>query len=325
MSRDDPWASLRPDPELTLGRRIEGDHPLGIYWVISTDRQPGLLVRGIEPTRVPSALPHPKGIALRMEDGPERQPQLALFLLTADDQDVFLSLCRDVIASTAVEDDASAATAGLFQRLAHWQSLLGQGRPAELGPEQVRGLLGELWVLDQLRQRVGMSAALAAWVAPDDHPQDFALPDRIIEVKTRLAGSRQRVSISSLEQLEASHLPLDLLVIELVPDNGPEGRSLNAVTSALLAHASRDSTEVEEAARAALLRRGFAASPRYDGPRYVVTGSRVFAVREGFPRLLRTMVDARIVSATYVIDLGDLSSFEDAQRSWLPRAEAGRE
>ncbi|MCD9030867.1 PD-(D/E)XK motif protein [Luteimonas sp. Y-2-2-4F] len=323
MKAEDPWLSLRPDPALMLGRRIETEHALGIYWVLSAEGQPGMLIRDIDLARSPRTMPHPKGIALRLDRSPEGRPQLVLILLTAEDRDVFHALCRDVISSTAEQCEVGAATAGVFRRLAHWQSLLGQERPADMGPEEVRGLIGELWALDQLRGRLGFRAALAAWVAPEGHPQDFALSKAIVEVKTRQAGSRPRVCISSLEQLEVSHLPLSLLVIELTPDSGADGRSLNAAVAGLLEHASREHTDLADDFRSALMRRGYVETPRYDERAYTVSGSRVFSVRDGFPRLLRSMVDQRIVGATYILDLADLSSFECQAGSWLPQAEAG--
>lgn len=323
MRTDDPWASLRMDLAHMLGRRIDNEHVLDIYWILSAEGQPGMLIRDIDPARSPKVMPHPKGIALRLEKSPEGQPQLLLFLLTAEDRDVFHALCRDVISCTAQHDKADEATAGIFLRLTHWQSLLGQGRPADMGPEEVRGLIGELWVLCQLRERSGFRAALAAWVAPEGHPQDFALPKSIIEVKTRQAGSRPRVSISSLEQLEVSHLPLSLLVVELTPDNGPESRSLNAAVAGLLEHASSEHADLAEDFRSALMHRGYVETTRYDERAYTVSGSRQFAVLDGFPRLLRSMVDQRVVSATYLLDLADLSAFECEADSWLPQAEAG--
>lgn len=60
--------------------------------------------------------------------------------------------------------------------------------------------------------RHGLEAALQSWVAPDDHPQDFALDHRLIEVKTRLAGSRS--STGSLSSLQRP--PLFLMVLEVV-------------------------------------------------------------------------------------------------------------
>lgn len=314
---DDPWAAIRPDPDQMLGRRVDTGHSLGIYWVVSADDAPGLLVRGIENSRVPKTLPRPRGIALKVAADGDKSSQLSLFLLTAEDRDVFLTLCLDVIAYSSGAPDPAGAATSLFLRLEQWQSLLSQGRLAELGPREIRGLMGELWLLDQLLQRIGARAALQAWVAPDQHPQDFALQSAIVEVKARLAGSRPQVSISSLEQLETSHLPLYLLVVELAPGK-TDSLSLNDMAGALCANAKAAGRDVEEQAAAALLRRGYLKSPRYDELRYAASGVRLFEVVPEFPRIIRSKTDRRIATATYCIDLTTLTDFERATTRILP-------
>jgi hypothetical protein len=310
-STEDPWTDIHPDPDRMLGRRVDGEHALGIYWVVSADHAPGLLVRGIGNASVPRVLPRPRGIALRVASEGDQVSQLSLFLLSSEDREVFLELCRDVIAYSSEAPEPAGAAASLFRRIEQWQSLLSQGRVAEFGPQEIRGLMGELWLLDQFRQRIGMRAALSAWVAPDEHPQDFALQAFIVEVKTRLGGSRQMVSISSLEQLETSHLPLHLLVVELAPGQA-DALSLNDMATSALAHAKTAGKDVEEQAAASLLRRGYIASPRYDELRYVASGVRLFAVGEGFPKMVRSTTDQRITTATYCIDLTTLTQFEHA-------------
>lgn len=314
---NDPWRSLAPDPTHLLGRRAEGEHPLAIYWVSSSDGAPGLQIRGIDEPSVPRSFPKPRGISIQVSDeaGPEKS--LSLFLVEQEDRDVFLALCLDVIQFSAAGDQASSATAMVFRRLAHWQSLLSRGRPGELAPHEVRGLIGELWLLEQLSEQMGVQRALPSWVAPDDHPQDFALTAGIVEVKTRLAGSKPHVSISSLEQLEVGHLPLHLLVVELSPSDVEASVSLNEMAARLVLTAAECGVDTEELAQVALHRRGYAISPSYDALRYVVSGVSAFAVRDDFPRLTRSVIDRRVHQATYVLDLTTLDSFEQDPISLL--------
>lgn len=306
---EDPWATVVPAVSELLGRRIDGSHPLAIYWVVSADGAPGLLVRGIDAGSVPGSLPRPRGIALRVEKEGDQGPAMSLFLQTPDDRDVFLALCRDVIDFSGRDTQISGATARIFRRLAHWQSLLSRARPDELGQQQVRGLMGELWLLDQLLVQIGVSSALRAWVAPEDHPQDFALSSAIIEAKARLAGSRPRVSISSLEQLETGHLPLFLLVVELSPSQVGDAVSLNDMAKKLLLQAADEGVEMEEFASLSLHRRGYIASPAYDEDTYLFTGTQAFAVVDDFPRILRSQTDQRVREATYSIDLTALAPY----------------
>lgn len=305
---DDPWSGIPASNSQQLGRRIDGTHALAIFWVLSAEGAPGLLFRDIDPEVVPKQLPRPRGVAVVRPDG--AQPQVALFLLTPEHRDVFLTLCRDVLSVSGSQMDATTATLALFRRLSHWQAMLRIGSPSEMGPNEVRGLMGELWVLDALRQRVGVAGAVRAWVAPNDHPQDFSLGGGIIEVKARLAGSRPWVSISSLEQLEPGHLSLSLIVVELASSEAENALTLNSMVDALNHHAQDDASASEDELQEALLRRGYVHSARYDELRYAVSGVRAFLVGEGFPRITRSQTDRRIATATYCIDLTTLGSFE---------------
>lgn len=306
---EDPWATVGATPSELLGRRIDSSHPLAIYWVVSADGSPGLLIRDIDTGSVPGSLPKLKSIAVRIDKEGGHGPEVALFLQTPEDRDVFLALCLDVIDFSGKDAQTASATARIFRRLAHWQSLLSRARPDELDPHQVRGLMGELWLLDQLRLQGGIQGALRAWVAPEDHPQDFALSSAIVEVKARLAGSRPRAMISSLEQLETGHLPLFLLVVELTPSDAANAVSLNEMAGALMSQSADEGIEIEELASLSLHRRGYIASPAYDEHSYLFTGAQAFAVLEDFPRIVRSRTDQRIQEATYSIDLTALASY----------------
>ena len=307
---DDPWSLIALDPEQLLGRRVDGEHPLKIYWVTSSSGAPGLLFHGVDIGSIPNTFPKPRGVLIQLDERGTHGPAVSMFLQTPENRDVFLTLCRDVIAYSATASHSAEATASVFRRLAHWQSLLAKGTAEELAPHAVRGLLGELWLLEEVARRTSMNAALGAWVAPDEHPQDFALDWGIIEVKARLAGSKPHVSISSLEQLETGHLPLFLLVVELAPSQEPQGRTLNEVANAVKRQAAEEGPDVEELAESALHRRGYTAYPAYDTARYVASGARIFSVMDDFPRITRSATDRRVHQATYSIDLTTLADYE---------------
>ena len=310
MTSDNPWADIGASPGEFVGRRINDAHPLAVYWIKSNDGAPGLLVRGVHPDSVPRALPRPKGIAIQLSPAEDTKPWVRLILQNRENVDVFLALCRDVIDRSSGEANASAATTTFFQRLARWHALLSRGRPAEMGPQEIRGLIGELCLFESLAALVGPQAALASWVAPDDHPQDFALASSIVEVKTRLSGSRPHIQISSLEQLETLHLPLRLAVLELAPSDSNHSFSLNDIVARILAMFQPLGTALIEKAEVALASRGYIHKVAYDADRYVLAGSRAFNVGATFPRILRSAIDNRVRQATYVLDLTSLVEYE---------------
>lgn len=309
MMSDDPWAAIRRDASQVLGRRVDGQHPLALYWIRHSDGAPGLLIRGIERAAVPQALPRPRGMSIAL--GSIAEPaEAALYLQVPRDQEVFLQLCRDVIAYSGRGESARAATARAFRRIEHWHSLLSRRAPEEMGPQEIRGLFGELWVLLQIGRRIGMEAALQTWVAPDDHPQDFALPSSVVEVKTRLTGSRPHLRISSLEQLEDGAQPLQLVAVEVAPSEGVAGRSLNDIAREVLEAAEAVGLATGDRAAQALLHRGYLERDAYGIDRYTVPGARGFRVEEDFPRITRSGTDRLIPTASYAVDLTGLDAFE---------------
>lgn len=313
---DDPWGPIGPDPVQRIGRRIEGAHTLDVFWVRSSDGAPGLLLRGLERSAIPSVVPRPRGMAIVLGAMGE-PPEAALYLQAPRDQDVFVAFCRDVISYSAQDQTARGATSRAFRRLEHWHSLLARRAPEEMGPQEIRGVFGELWVLLQLAGRIGIDAALQSWLAPDDHPQDFAVESGIIEVKTRLAGSRPQVHISSLEQLEGGAQPLHLMAVEVSPSEGAAGQSLNQIAQQVIEVAEVEGLATADRAGRALLHRGYMEREAYSLDRYAVPGARAFRVEEDFPRITRAGTDRRIPAVNYTLDLTALSPYErDLEAVW---------
>ncbi|SFN19978.1 Putative PD-(D/E)XK family member [Dokdonella immobilis] len=232
-----------------------------------------------------------------------------MFLREHEDREVFLTLCRDVLSYSGGSTTAADATSNLFRRLAHWHSLMTRGRSSAMSAYEIRGLIGELCVLERLGVSAGFAAALSAWVAPDEHPQDFASEDRLIEVKARLSGSRQVVRISSLAQLEPAQLPLTLVIVELVASEGDGAATLNQICARLLDHARLLGPQMVDQIEAALFKRGYMQLEAYDSDAYRVAGMSAFDCRDDFPKLVRSEVDVRIPEAKYMVDLSLVGEF----------------
>lgn len=305
----DPWSELATSTIDLIGVRVSQPHPLDVYWLRAADGSPGILFRGIAPERVPYRLPKPRGLTLEVgvgHDGLEAR----MFLRTPEDRDVFRTLCQDVIAWSAAEESRALSTASLFRRLSHWHSLMTRARTTSMEPHEIRGLIGELLFLERIAECHDLDVAIRSWVAPDEHPQDFAMDVRIVEVKTRLAGSRNTVQVSSLEQLESVHLPLFLVVLELAQSDAEDAVSLNGLCDRLGALVQGRDIALEDALQCALLKRGYLRQDAYDADTYRVAGVVAFEVRDGFPRLVRADVDTRIAQAHYQLDLAQLSEYK---------------
>lgn len=303
--REDPWAKIEPAPQ-TVGLRVEGRHPLHVYWTRRHDGACGVLFKGFPAQSLPGDMPRLREVCMEWND--TDPASLALFLEDEAHKDIFHLLCRDIVEASSRAADPQRSIGTVLRRLNHWQAMLAAGRADELTEQEVRGLIGELTVLDRVSQHLGIEGAIQAWVGPDDHPQDFAMPFGLIEVKTRLAGSRHTVTISSLEQLETTDESLLLVAIECAPDD--QAPSLNALVSDLIERAAEAGGAWKDRLDLALLRRGYENSQRYELQCYRISDIRAFTVVSTFPRLTRSMTDMRVRSATYCLDLTGLSEFE---------------
>lgn len=303
--REDPWSKIEPAPQV-VGLRVEGCHPLHVYWARRQDGACGVVFKGFSAHSLPGEIPALREVCTELHGNDPAS--LALFLEDEAHKEVFHLLCRDIVDASSRATDPKRSIAAVVRRLEHWQAMLAAGRRSELTDQEARGLIGELTILDRISGYLGIEGAIHAWVAPDDHPQDFALASGLIEVKSRLSGSRQTATISSLEQLETVGQPLLLVAIECSPDD--QAQSLNGVVGSLLERADIVGRGWKDRLDLALLRRGYEYSPRYDSQRYRISGIRAFAVKSTFPRLTRSATDMRVRSATYCLDLTGLSEFE---------------
>lgn len=308
---NDPWSSLTSQQGEWVGRRALVGHPLDVFWMLHPDGSPALLVKHAPQSCIPQELPKLRGMGVVVRDEADKSASITLHLRVPEDRDVFLRLCEDVLWHSKDGNTWDDAARRLFHRLRRWQSLLGLARGDELSEEEMRGLYGELVFLrGPLSSQCGFLGALSAWVAPMRHPQDFVRGQIAFEVKARVAGSRNQVRISSLDQLEVKGSQLALVVVELLPVTEADGgQSLNDLVSSLLDEAEACGNHAIEQLQRALSDWGYVASRSYDRHKFLVGSISAYAVIEGFPRITRSACDERIIEASYIVGLQSLGSF----------------
>ncbi|MBB5271293.1 hypothetical protein HNQ70_001303 [Quisquiliibacterium transsilvanicum] len=235
---------------------------------------------------------------------------LALTRRHTGSAELFAAMASDVVG--ALDDWAStgATEAKLLRvfvgRVGAWQEFMRKGSLV-LAPEAEIGLIGELTLLRALID-AGMlpSSAVESWVGPLDGAQDFELGTGALEVKATLATVGFPARIGSLEQLDDSlRQPLFLAGVRLRQTG--TGRSLPDLVAAIR-EAVKDDAEAVRLLSERLLRVGyFDAHVDHYARRFTLAETRVFEVREGFPRLTPGRVPAGISRATYELDLDKIS------------------
>jgi hypothetical protein len=295
------WNDLRTTSGGSRQRRIDASHPLDLYADFEAPDRPGLVA--VCKTRATDT----RSLrALSIEQGVRADGRWSLRIALNEPQllPVFAALCRDIIAYTRTGIDETTLASAVIRRIDRWRSLL-ERDAAGLGESVLRGLIGELFVLEsQLLPTLAPGAAIKAWMGPQGFPQDFLLPSGTrLEIKTvgRDAGT---VLISGLGQLDAGVDPLVLMVVR-TEVTGPS--ALGAITVPLLVSRLRAQLAQEPDALvdfdAALASLGWHDHPSHDSFALRPLSLEAHDVDHQFPRLTAASVPPGVESADYSVRL----------------------
>ncbi|HVI51207.1 MAG TPA: PD-(D/E)XK motif protein [Candidatus Sulfotelmatobacter sp.] len=301
------WDDLRNIGQTKLHRRVDDHHPLDLYAEFEPPAYPGLVLF------CPARPPEPrqmKTIAIERGQRPDGLWWLRLSLQEPSLHTVFAGLSQDIIAFTRSGVSAEAAPAAILGRVERWRALL-EGDRGGLSASELRGLIGELLVLQSLLDRHPLVEAVSSWNGPLGSPQDFMLPDGLrIEVKTTQPDA-DTFRVNGLGQLDPGADPMELRMFRLA-DASLETEG--AMTAAAIIDSLRGQLESEPLALNEFNSR-LAAIRWHDHPRhreYAVrlAGVHCYRVVEGFPRIVAADVPVGIDDVSYLVELSAASDFE---------------
>lgn len=311
----DEWSRIAPAvrPDADNVRRIEADHPLDFFRGRDFEGRYLLTLTTAGSMDLPEA-PRLSGIAVVVERAPEGGVRLVLSLQDDQQFDIFRALCRHLLDATRhLPPGANADGLRLvLRRLRDWHDML-KGRRDDLLPlQRIIGLFGELVFLrDELLTRIPLLPAILSWRGPHGEEQDFAVGRWLIEIKTQLSSADQRLQISSEAQLDAPAGEL-LLCQQRIAAGEPSvggAATLNTVVAEMRARIDGEGESARDAFEDALLASDYAVRPEYDERAWVVIGRRTFEVREGFPRLVPSLLPTGIQQVRYDILVADCLPF----------------
>ncbi|WP_316897219.1 PD-(D/E)XK motif protein [Pseudodesulfovibrio indicus] len=309
-----PWKSLSASRNTNISDAIKVDGSKhDFYWARSHEGLPQLICKLPEAVPLDVTLPTFNGIEARLvEAGGECLLVMQLTDMTFEQ--LFYHLCLNLIESTRSADSAAAIVAVIAGRLKRWQKLLGKKSvPGMLTRQEQQGLMGELFFLrDKLFDWTGYRQAVECWVAPDEHPQDFALPGPTsVEVKCRQTTSPDMVKISSAWQLHQEDGDIVLAVLAL--GKGKE-ESAGHFTLASLVEDIRQTLastpDASELFEDALFGWGYIDLPEYNVTWWQPASWRAYGVDGSFPKLTVLDLKQGIVDVSYRLSLPDCSSWE---------------
>lgn len=238
--------------------------------------------------------------AVPLRGGRSGETRLVLTLLDVRYRDVFLTLSADLFRVLAQAEKEQEAVELFVSRLSRWQAFLRRHGPEALSLEARRGLFGELLVLrDILLPDLG-PVCISGWEGPRRASHDYELPRGSLEVKTTRAATPSEFEISNVLQLDDSHTQRLYLVLVLVQENESSGESLPEITSSIRGMLSGEALDQFEDR---LVDAGFLDRHLYlyQAPRYSLRSIRPFRVREGFPRILESMVPPGVTAVSYTV------------------------
>jgi hypothetical protein len=228
---------------------------------------------------------------------------------------VFAALCRDIIEFTrsgVIEDRLAAA---VVARVEHWRNLL-EKDASGLGENALRGLIGELSVLETVLDGLPPAAAIAAWIGPLGSPQDFLLPSgHRIEVKAARRDART-IRIHGLRQLDPGDDTMELAIVRMDDTgSGADGAvSAPALIDRIYQRIAAD-PEAVASFSASLAFIGWRDHPGNAELSVRVVGIERYFVDLDFPRLTASTVPSGIEDADYTIVLPLLAPPIDVGRA----------
>lgn len=287
--------------EICRWQHSEGPVDVSLY--CDPQRRVGLIFKADTPLKRDFNFANLKIEKRRTEN---RKWQFILKLLEPSLEANFSILCSQIV-NGIDEKNVSDGGGYLAGQIARWTSLM--RKSMALGPETERGLFGELCILQQAIIRYGERNAVAAWVGPEDAPQDFLFEDGAAEVKT-LFEKAGEIKISSLDQLDPVTESLYLVVVGLAQNE--TGFTLAEKVNELKEKFIED-PEIVVIFEEKLMNLGFSEKLGKVGSttKYSTVSCQWYdASAEDFPALRRRDVDASILKANYSLAVVSISEFK---------------
>lgn len=312
-------SELRRAPASATGiqrLRVCETSPLDVFIGITRpDDMPVLQLELPSSSAVPAKAFRSRGLTVEAELVGTGSPSDLRYTLSLSDpasQHLFVVVADDLLSVVSSSTTAKAALTGFLGRLRHWSDFFSRQQGGDLSAEEQQGLFGELWILREALAPYGAREAVWSWTGPSGANQDFQWNNRALEVKTTAASPSLDVKISNAKQLDdgaMEHITLAVVEVDRLQNGGTTLPCMVDATRAALAEQDAEA-EVEFLDRLASAGYLPAQASNYGSVGYSVRRVRLFAVDEGFPRLVVRDIPNGVGEVKYEIDVSAMSAFE---------------
>ena len=194
-----------------------------------------------------------------------------------------------------------------------WAEFFEDKLDRKMSLEEIKGLFGELFVLNELlveSESSDINSILESWKGPYNNTHDFIFDDKNIEVKTK-NESKLHVKISSEHQLESEYdKGLELLVLSIKTDL-VNGESIYDLINKSIRVIRKQFGDVTILYRA-LMQKGLniESSKIYNNNRFIVVRKNTYdCLKETFPKLSVSNIPKEITKLRYDLRVSTLDDY----------------
>jgi hypothetical protein len=299
----DVWNNLKSGE----GRRVDAEGKFDFFWVILEKDSAALFLR--LPDNFDDTISTPNFKSLEVQFRQLTHKALVVRLLDNTQKDIFLTLCKDVVAAAEKGQDLIDAVNRALRQTRRWIFLLRSGGQRGLTIEEQRGLVGEMNFLCNLSDRLGPAAAIEAWKGPEGSSKDFEFPELCIEVKAHRGAAKPHIRISSEDQLaDVEGAIVYLQVYDVDSAVLPEGQTLHELVRMTMSRFEHDQ-HIFERFQDLLDAAGYNEEDDYSERRWIIGVSRTYRVENDFPRISGSL-PVGVANVGYTIALSACEPFK---------------
>ena len=236
------------------------------------------------------------------------------FSFTIQDQkfdEVFLRLADDMHGRSSEAPNERVGIDRVGVVIDEWRRLLKARPPGVLSMEELRGLIGELWlVIYEFGKNRSLSASIEGWLGPMGLPQDFWYAEDGYHEAKSIGPASTRIKISSESQLDADDLELLVILVGNTDEQTPSAINLPTLATRVLGALSEVAVSPDHF-HERLTRLGVdLAEPFYHDTWFVVSRVTSYEVSESFPAIRASSLALGLDRVRYQIDLGTIEDFK---------------
>lgn len=290
----------------------DSSHPLHIFIGTTDAGSPRMVIRtAVKPTK-----PNLSNLVLveRYEDASGKW-NLDFVLHDKKFSEVFLRLADDIHARSRNALSEPTALDRVSVVIDEWRRLLRPRAAGLLSMDELRGLIGELWLVENrfsVSRPIG--TAVAGWLGPMGLPQDFWYAEDGYHEAKAVGPATAHVRIASEHQLDVDELQLLILQVATVTEQTPGAVNLPTIVLRIRSALAEDGASTDDL-DSRLDRLGIdLAEPFYQDTWFLVSRVNDYRVDVAFPRIAASTLPGGIGRVSYQLELADLEPFKISEQ-----------